>query len=857
MESPWHSIPVARVLYTIETSGSTGLTDTEVKRRKARWGPNSIPSKKEWYLLKLIFDQFKSPLVIILLAAGFITLVVLQDIADALIIGIAILINTSIGVFQEGRASRAFETLRKTLQKTARVFRDGALKEIPAEELVPGDIIEVEAGMSIHADARIVSSRRLVINEASLTGEWIGQDKNPTVLPSRTALFDRANMLFAGTLCETGIARAVVVATGTRTEFGRIALSLQGAAEAHTPFQKSFIRLSRYIGAVVVMIAIIFFVVGVLRGEKAETMFLTSVALAVSAVPEGLPIAMTVILALGMERILKRGGLLKRLKSAETLGSATVILTDKTGTLTRGTMEVSHVIPVGPGDAAKLKLMLCGTLTSAAFIENPDAELSDWKIRGESTDVALLMAGHAAGISKKDFELENIKIDFLPFDTQKRYAAAIYRNRINGQYEVFVSGAPETVLALSHERIKDKNQIEKSYMEMAHHGSRMIACAHAVFKKLPTDTNALFKNMDFLGFIGFHDPLRPDARYALEVAQRAGIRPVIVTGDHRLTAQKIAREIAFDGKDKNIVEGSALESGDVDITKVDIFARVLPHQKLLIVEAWQKRGEIVAMTGDGVNDAPALKEADIGIALGSGTDVAKEAADLVLLDNSFSTITAAIEEGRTIVDNVRKIVTFLLATGFTEVVLIGGALILGMPLPILPSHILWINLVGEGFFNFAFAFEKKEADVLLRKPTRGKLFTREMKALIFAVGLLTDFFLLGVFLLLSKTDLPLEVIRTIIFAGLAIDSFFFVFSLRSMRRPVWKINFFSNPYLLFAAGASAVLLVPTIIFPPFQKLIHTVPLSSWQWGVIIALGLVDLIFIEAVKYYFIARGKTN
>jgi Ca2+-transporting ATPase len=852
----WHSTQAVDVLRFFKTSDKSGLSEEDVLERKDIYGENKISKQREWRYFKLVKRQLESPLVIVLLVAGFITLVFLKDTADAIIIAIAIAINTVIGVIQEGRASRAFDTLRGTLTKRARVIRDGALHEIDATELVPGDILEIGEGMSVEADARIISAKNLVMNEASLTGEWIGQEKVAITLPERTALFDRVNMLYGGTLCESGIARGVVVSTGAHTEVGKISSDLRMSLEEHTPFQKSFVRLARFIGISVICISILFFAVGIMRGESLDTMFLMSVALAVSAVPEGLPIAMTVILALGMERILKRGGLLKHLKSAETLGSASIILTDKTGTLTQGIMEVSHVLPLDEGNEAKDRLLQAATVTSSAFIENPEKELSERIIRGSATDKALLLAGLSSGITKNDFELTHTRIDFFPFERERKFAAAIYQNNKSGEYAVFLSGAPEALLECSTIGAREKKEAEDIHREIATQGSRLIACAYKTSKSLP-DKNRLCEKLTFLGYIGFHDPLRPDAKKALRIAEVAGIRPVIVTGDHRLTAQTIARELEFDGKDDSIIEGDTFEKNEVDVAGIDIFARVLPHQKLSIVQAWQKKGEVVAMTGDGVNDAPALMRADIGIALGSGTEVAKEASDLILLDNNFSTIIAAIEEGRTIIDNVRKVITFLLATGFTEVILIGGALFMGLPMPILPAHILWINLVGEGFFNFAFAFEEKEKDALTRKPTKGVLFTSEMKALIIIVGVISDFFLLAIFTWLLRAGLPMDTIRTIMFAGLATDSFFFVFSLRSMRRPIWNINFFSNPYLLFAVSASALLLIPAVLFPPLQQLIHTVPLSLGQWGIVAALGIVDLVFIEAVKYYFIARKRTG
>ncbi len=852
MNDQWHTLSADAVLARFSVVRARGLTDERIAEARKAHGANEITRKRQWHILNLIVGQLASPLVAILLIAAGITFFILDDVSDALIIVIAVLINTIIGAIQEGRASRAFDALHKTIEHKARVLRGGVLREVEARELVPGDIIEIDAGMSIEADARIIESLRLKINESSLTGEWIGQEKSVHELPQHTPLADRDNMIYAGTLCEAGYARAVVISTGMHTELGKIASLVSDTQEPLTPFQEHIRDLSRVIGAGAFAFALIIFSVGIMRGESVETMFLIAVALAVSAVPEGLPIAVTVILALGAERILKKGGLLKRLKSAETLGFATVILTDKTGTLTQGKMEVSQVIPHKDGPRAKEDLLLAGVLTSSAFIENPDAQLAEWKIRGESTDIALLKAGISDGISKAGFEKDHKKIDMMPFDTELRISTVTYQK--GDEYFIFMSGAPEAILSRSHLSVDERAIAESVFMKAAQTGSRLIACAKKHTRSNVLQTIEHTTGMEFLGFLGMHDPLRIDAKSSLHLAKAAGVRTVIVTGDHSLTAMRVANELDFGGDPKRTSTGQLFEDGHIDIEQVDIFARVLPHQKSLIAEAWQKRGAVVAMTGDGVNDAPALRRADIGIALGSGTDVAKEAADLVLINDSFSTVVSAIEEGRTIIDNIRKVMTFLLATAFTEVVLIGGALLLGLPLPLLPAQILWMNLVGEGFFNFAFAFEKREKDVLtLRARERGSFFTSEMKALVFIVGISADLLLFGVFVKLLDIGIPLDTVRTVMFYGLAVNAFFFVFSIRSLRRSIWEINFFSNPYLLLAFLASMGLLLPTIFVEQLRDLLHLQQLAPQFFVGIFILGVVDLCIIEAVKYVFIVR----
>lgn len=857
---PWHAIESDEMLAHFHVIPSRGLDDEEALKQRLIFGSNVIEKKNQWRTLKMIFGQISSPLVIILLVSAFLTYFLLDDVKDTLIILFAVLINTVIGVVQEGRADRAFETLKSNIQKKSRVMRNGIVQEISSEDLVPGDILELEAGMGIEADARVIEARRFSTNEASLTGEWIAQEKDAAILAENTPIADQSNMVFSGTLCQSGMARAVVVRTGRDTEIGKIAVLIDIAKETETPFQRSLAKLSRLIGVIVFFVSVFFFVIGILRGESFETMFLTSVALAVSAVPEGLPIAVTVILALGMERILKKGGLLKRLKSAETLGSTHVILSDKTGTITEGVMEVSHVVPISNLEDDKDNVLRAAVFAAHVVVENPDDDLQAWKMHGDAVDQAIIKAGRGSGIMQSDFLKEYELTDDLPFDSEDRFAGVIYKKKKSEEYLLCVIGAPEVVLERCNFSEHEKDKAEALYKELVSNGARVIASASLSLHKKPEGKQIkdIFVSMNLEGFIGFSDPIRKDTKEALKLAQEAGIRAVIVTGDHKLTAMRVAHELEFDGDTSHVMEGSEFEKGGVDVEHIDIFARVLPHQKLLIAEAWQKKGMTVAMTGDGVNDAPALKHADIGIALGSGTEVAKEAADLVLMNNSFATILAAIEEGRTIVDNLRKVITFLFATSFTAVVLIGGAFVFGLPLPLLPAQILWMNIVGEGFFNFAFAFEKKESDAMRRRPGQaGKFFTREMIALIFAGGLVSDFILLGVFLFMQSQGVALDVIRTLMFIGLALNSFFFVFSLRSLRRPIWQIEFFSNFYLLFAVVASVGLLLPVLAIPVLRDLLHVVPLTWSQFFLMVGLGFLDLVLIEAIKYFFIVRGKTG
>lgn len=885
MKNNWHAKTSEEVARELALDPRIGLTDTEYKKRLKHYGHNLLKEERRFVILRIFLSQISSPLVLILVAAGGVALV-LKESADAFVILIAIIINAAIGIYQEGRADRAFEKLKSSVKKYAIVVREGREHKVESSLIVPGDVVIVRAGDGVVADARIMEAKGLAVNESVLTGEWLPREKGAEKISADTRLPERINMLFAGTTVSEGWGRAVVVASGEHTEFGKIAEALKGASEL-TPFQNGVRRLSHIISGAVIAIMFFIFSLGLLRGEEPAHMFLTAIAVAVAAVPEGLPIATTVILAIGMGRILAKGGLIRNMAAAETLGSTSVILTDKTGTLTKGDMQVADIIvskEILRGEteenknrilATKSRMLEIAILSADAFIENPEAELADWVVQGKPTEKAIFMAGIQAGLHPQKIQNENLRIDFFPFDAERRFAASL--NNVRGGSKISAAGAPEKILEISgwiegENGVPEKLTVQaraalaRNYQEATSRGSRVIGVAYRTnhWQELSRESSEIFREFVFMGFISFHDPLRHDVRHAISEARAAGLKPIMMTGDHRSTAAAVGLQAGLFIEDgKNLLDGEELEKMDdaaldEKLPFIDGYARVLPHQKLRIVEAWQRRNAIVAMTGDGVNDAPALKRADIGIALGSGTDVAKEASDLVLTNNSFSVIVAAIEEGRVIMDNLRKVITFLLATGFTEVVLVGGSLIFGLPLPILPAQILWSNIVGEGFMNFAFAFEPKEKDVMSRDPkehSSKKIITREMMWIIFGIGILTDVFLFALFLIFLNLNYPLEKIRTIIFAGLAVDSMFFVYAIRSLRRPIWKINIFSNKYLLAASGTSVLILVAALTLPQLKTLLSLSDIMFWEAGIIVALGFFDLAAIEIAKYVFYWRRE--
>lgn len=885
----WHNLSFDEVTRILNADIKEGLSETEVKSRQEKFGKNRLPEEKPLSSLRIFLEQFKSPLIYILVIAGIATLF-LKDFKDAIIIFGAVFLNTVIGFFQENKTSKILAELKKIVKIKAYVLREGSKKETEQGELVPGDIFILQPGDKIPADGRLIESHNLKINESALTGEWVSSKKNINVLAQTTPLADRDNMVYMGTIVEDGWGKAVVTETGINTEIGKVAKLVKETKEEKTPYQNKVIHLSKIIGILILIFSFLIFIFGVAVGRELLEMFLTAVAVAVAAIPEGLPMAITIILALGAQRILKKRGLVRKMIAAETLGSTSIICTDKTGTLTEAKMQVAGIYTSTKellsdgqkyseeidknGLSSHILALKIGALCSEAFVENPEAPLEKWIVRGRATDKAILIASIQAGINKKELEKENLEIERLPFDPVYKYSVRLYKLS-EKEFILYSLGSPEKILEMSEyfdidgkKEVLTEEEKEKIKMKMeklASRGERVLATGYKSLEiknskelKIEEETN----NLTFVGLISLHDPIRKEVKGAIKTCREAGMRPIIVTGDHKLTAKAIAEKLGLPSGEKNIIEGSELdklsnEEIEKRLKEVEIYARVEPVQKLKIIEFWQEKGEVVAMTGDGINDAPALKKADIGLALGSGTDVAKEASDLVLLSDNFSVIVSAIKEGRQILDNIRKVVTYLLSDSFSELILISVSIFFGMPLPILPGQILWVNLIEDSLPSLSLSFEPKEKDIMKRKPENPKspLLTKEMRSLIFIIGIFTDLLLLGLFLWLLKKGLPLQEIRTIIFAGLAIDSLFYVFSCKNLRKNIWQINIFSNKILLFSWVWGIIMLFAAIYLPPLQSLLKTYALSLFDWGLILGLGMLNLILIEGTKYYFISKKQ--
>ena len=855
-----HHISWRETVKEFNSDSEKGLTEKEAKIRQKKFGENKFPEAKQFSKFRILLEQFKSPLIYILIIAGIVTLT-LGKFTDSIVIFLAVAVNAAFGYIEENKVSETVKKLKKILKVEAIVLRDGEKKKILREKIVPGDIVFLNSGDKVPADGRLIDAENLKISEATLTGEWIPAEKVNTILPKKTSLADRDNMIYMGTIVEAGQGKAIVTKIGMNTEMGRIARMLKETEEEKTPIQKKLFELSKTISIVIGVICFFIFLVGIIRGQNWMDMFETSIAVAVGGIPEALPIVMTVILAVGMERILKKKGLVRRLASVETLGSASVICIDKTRTLTKGKMELGEIFAKDEKFALKV-----GIMAAQSFIENPRDDFRKWKIDGSSTDNALILGAAERGILKPSLDRKNIPIFKFPFNSDRKYVTGL--NRIGEELELSFCGAPEKLIELSKKFEIDKQNIKDKINKITKRGIRVVGVAYKKVKKLETEKEKVekeFHNLTFVGLIALKDPLRKGVKEAFKMCEEAHMRPIIITGDHQNTAVAVANELGMEIKRGEVILGNNLDKiSDKElkskIEKIKIYARAEPGHKMRIVEAWQKKGEVVAMTGDGVNDAPALKKADIGLAIGSGTEVAKEASDLVILNDSFEVIVKAIREGRVILDNIRKSISYVLADSFTSLFLVGSSFVLGWPLPILPVQILWNNLVEDTLPDIAYAFEPEEEGVMKRKPTplKSPLLNKEMKVLIFGTGLIDQFLILILFWILwGYLGLNLDYCRTMVFGAMCLDTCFVVYCYKNLRKNIWQINPFSNKFLLLSSALVFLFFVLTVYLPSLQTLLKTVPLGLGDWLILVFIGIISMFLIEITKWWFISRKMTE
>lgn len=864
MKQAWHALPIDEVLLTLHTHEQHGLTTEEATARRAMYGSNELPMAKPARWWQLLLRQFFSPLIYILVLSAMFT-TWLGEWIDTTVIVISVIVNVVIGFFQEYRASNILEALKKIVRIEALVLRGGQPTVVDAAELVPGDIILLKLGAKVPADARLLHVRHLETNEAILTGESAAVKKVLGDVVETTALADRNNMVWFGTTVEAGEATAVVVSTGRATQLGVIAALTASATEEVTPLQVRLKRLANMISLVVLISAAIIFGIGLLRHLSLIEVFTTAVAVAVSAIPEGLVAALSVVLAVGTSRILKAKGLVRRPVAAETLGSVSVICTDKTGTITEGVMKVERFLPDGPEDMALLTLLLA----NEAVVEERADQIP--LVHGEATDRAKLEYAITHGVDHTKALQRYPKLDLLPFDQAGKYIAAFHGEPEKSKaMHVFVSGAPELLLTrcayhgdgrpLTEE---EKAAIVTEQEKLASKGYRLIGLADRVLPtRVDTDNDealrASLTDLTFRGLVALRDPIRHDVAATLTLTRQAGIRAIMVTGDHRTTAMAIGQELGFRTNDENVLDGAAIDQLTDEqlrqvITTVDICSRVNPEHKLRIVRALIANGESVAMTGDGVNDAPALKAADVGVATQSATDVTKEAADLVLLDDGLATIVRAVQEGRVSFDNIRKVTVLLLSGSFTAFILVLTSLVLGVPLPLTAVQILWGNVVENGLPNFALAFEPAEGDVMARPPISRKtsILGDVGVWVVFGIAPLRDVLLVGVYLwLLTQPGADMVHIRTLIFALLSTDSLFYIFSVKSFHQAIWHENFFDNWYLLGSIMVGLVMVLAAIYLPIFNLFLGTIPLSLADMAFVVGFALLDVVLIETVKAFY-------
>jgi len=898
----WHTTSIEDALREFETS-ENGLSTTEAETRIRKYGYNELVERKRITPLQILLNQFKDIFVLMLIGAIVLSAVIgwyksgtgggdaFDEYADALTIGAIVVLNAVVGFVQEYRSEKAIEAMKRLQAPRAHVLRDGKLAVLPAREVVPGDILVLEAGDNVAADALLMESMDLMTEEAPFTGESTPVSKKRGPLPENTPVADRKNMVFMGTHVTYGRAKAVVTSTGMSTEFGKIAELVQSVEEEQTPLQQKLESFAKRLGQIIIGIVVLIFVIEIFRSglhlEMALDALMVSVALAVSAVPEGLPAVVTVSLALGARELAKRNAILRRLSSAETLGAVTVICSDKTGTLTKGEMtvreiqvdgKVIEVTGVGyepkgefildgkalkPGDDPSLDLLLKGsTLCSNAVYD-------DGSIIGDTTEGALIVAAAKHGLRKEDLERENPRVHEISFSSERKRMSTIHR--LNGDaLTCYVKGAPELVLErsamsrvggvklpLDEER---RRAILEANERMANKALRVLGVAYRPLPAEWPDTvgeDELERDLVFVGLVGMIDPPRAEARDAIKRCDEAGIKTIMITGDHRITAEAVAKELNL-LKEGMVLTGAELDAMSEDeylkiVAKVNVYARVSPEHKIKIVRALRAQGNIVAMTGDGVNDAPALKQSDIGVSMGiTGTDVTREASDIVLADDNFATIVNAVEGGRTIYDNIRKFSFFLMRCNFDELAIIGIFALLGLELPLTPAMILWLNLVTDGGPALALTMDPPEEDVMKRpprNPNEGILYGRFASII---TTFILQFTLTGGIFYWQYYMLPgaltaekLAYARTMAFLRASLQELFVVWNCRSERHNAFKAGFTSNRFLLVAVVVSMSL---TMILPYFG-VFGTVWLTDpMDWAVVLGASMTGLLILPEVFY---------
>ena len=869
----FHNKTKDETLKTLSTNRESGLSAAQVAELQQKHGPNRLREKKKKSLAQRFFDQFKDVMILILIAAAIVSFVIVcveenwGELFEPALILVIVLLNAAMGVYQEGKAEKALDALKNMSAPHARVIRDGKESVIDAAELVPGDIIKLEAGDFIPADARLLHSVSLKSEESALTGESVPSEKDADAeVAEKAPLGDRCNMVFSGCSVTYGTATAVVTATGMDTEMGRIANLLDGESETQTPLQQKLAQLGKYLGIVALAACGVIFVVGLINETPPLEIFMTAVSLAVSAIPEGLPAIVTIVLSIGVQRMVKRNALIRRLPAVETLGGASIICSDKTGTLTQNRMTLVKAYLDGSETTEEInennspeikKLLAWGTLCcdgSVVFEDGAEKHI------GDPTETAIVLAAHKNGFPKEELNKTYPRLAEIPFDSDRKLMTTV--NRIDGKNIVIVKGAFDM---MAPRCISGNLEAAKEMTEtMSENALRVLAIAYKEIDTVPANPTSLEleAGLTFMGLVGMIDPPRPEAKVAVATCRRAGIKPIMITGDHVVTASAIARELGILVDGDRAITGAQLDAMtdselDEQVEQISVYARVSPENKIRIVKAWQRKGQVVSMTGDGVNDAPALKAADIGCAMGiTGTDVAKGAADMTLTDDNFATIVEAVKEGRGIYANIKKVVGFLLGTNIGEVITVFTAMLVWAKTPLLSMQLLWINLVTDSLPAIALGMEAVENDVMDRKPKPKNegIFAHGLGIRVVLQGMMfAALTLIAFWIGWGGNDANIEMGRTMAFAVLALCQIVQAYNMRS-ERSLFKIGVFTNRTLNLAALVS-IALVALVLFTPVGIAFGMVTLPWHMYLIALGLILVPLVVMEIAKLIAAIRKK--
>lgn len=866
----WHNKSANEVERELKTSREKGLAKEEIGKRKEKYGVNKLKEKKKESLLIRFIKQFNDFMIIILIIASIISAGVSymqgeNDYFDSIIIIAIVVLNAIMGLVQEARAEKSIESLKKLTPQIAKVIRNGKTEEVIAEDLVPGDIIELSDGNYVPADCRIIECFNLKIEESSLTGETEPVTKiKEEILKQDIPLGDMKNMAFMASIVVSGHGKAIVTETGMNTKLGKIANMIIEDEAPETPIQKKLGEVGKVLGIVCLIICAVIFVIGIIKKIEPVEMFMTSVGLAVAAIPEGLPAIVTIMLSIGVTKMAKKNTIIRKLPAVETLGSSNVICSDKTGTLTQNKMTVVKTV----SDDEKFLLELGCMCTDCSIDKN---EYGEFIAIGEPTEAAIVNKALKENINKNDLYLRKNRVNEIPFDSSRKMMTTVHKQ--NNGYISITKGAPDILINKCNKIYENgkvvpltdtqKNRIKEKNVEMANEALRVIAVGYKEIDYLKKASPDLEENLVFVGLIGMIDPPREGVKEAVETCKQAGIKTVMITGDHIATAKAIAKDLGILNSGEKAITGNELDKIsntelERDIASYSVFARVTPEHKVRIVKAWQKRGAVVAMTGDGVNDSPALKNADIGIAMGKGgTDVAKNASDMILADDNFVTIIEAVRQGRTIYDNIKKAIHFLIATNIGEITTIFIGLLSGLESPLLAIQLLWINLVTDSFPAIALGLEKEEKGVMNRKP-------RNSKESIFAGGLwekiITEGVMLGTLTLfafsLGNRLYDLTVGRTMAFVALGLLELVHSFNVKT-EESIFKTGVFENKFLIGSFVLGTLLQIIVVIVPYFAKIFELVPLNFIQWMYTVLISIVPIVVVEIQKKFKEVRLRRN